>query len=117
VKWRFWILLAGLVLCLPLAFMAVTMPANEYTDQGLERAADCDGPLAVMLFAVPSYLIYGLGTVILIWVYIKTRRTAILAIVLLCCAVNGAVTVNVIKAYKQRVINATEYREQCGQGW
>src|SRR3712207_8121622 len=35
--------------------------ANEYRDQGIGGAVDCDGPLTVMLFAAPSLVVYAAG--------------------------------------------------------
>jgi hypothetical protein len=34
---------------------------NSYKAQGID-AIDCDGPLQVMIFAIPAFLVYGAGT-------------------------------------------------------
>ncbi|OWV81483.1 hypothetical protein ATY77_21915 [Rhizobium sp. R634] len=49
-----------LLLAMPLAAIAVVLPANVYRAQGI-AAPDCDGPLQVLMLAVPAVLIYGAG--------------------------------------------------------
>ncbi len=41
----------------------MTIPANEYKAWGVD-AVDCDGPISVYLFAVPTLLIYGTGAIV-----------------------------------------------------
>jgi hypothetical protein len=43
---------------MPLAALAVVLPANVYRALGI-AAPDCDGPLQVLIFALPALLIYG----------------------------------------------------------
>jgi len=49
-----------LLLATPLAALAVVLPVNVYRAQGI-AAPDCDGPLQVLVFALPAVLIYGAG--------------------------------------------------------
>jgi hypothetical protein len=49
-----------LLLAMPLAALAVVLPANVYRAQGID-APDCDGPLQVLIFALPVVLIYGVA--------------------------------------------------------
>ncbi|MBB4292869.1 hypothetical protein GGE16_004949 [Rhizobium leguminosarum] len=49
-----------LLLAMPPAALALISPANVYRAQGI-AAPDCDGPLQVLIFAVPAILIYGAG--------------------------------------------------------
>jgi hypothetical protein len=49
-----------LLLATPLAALAVILPANVYRAQGI-AALDCDGPLQVLIFAVPAVLAYRAG--------------------------------------------------------
>ncbi|ARM13863.1 UNVERIFIED_ORG: hypothetical protein GGE63_004405 [Rhizobium esperanzae] len=46
-----------LLLAMPLAALAVVLPANVYRAQGID-APDCDGALQVLIFALPVVLIY-----------------------------------------------------------
>ncbi|MBY4610300.1 hypothetical protein K6M90_21885 [Rhizobium sp. 9T] len=59
-----------LLLAMPLAALAVVLPANVYRAQGID-APDCDGPLQVLIFALPVVLIYGVGALL---VYRAGRR-------------------------------------------
>ncbi len=59
-KWLGWFGIAVLVAAIPGALAAVTAPANEYKAWGVD-ALDCDGPISVFLFAIPTLLIYGAG--------------------------------------------------------
>ncbi|MEI1249115.1 hypothetical protein [Rhizobium aouanii] len=52
-----------LPLTIPLAALAVVSPANEYRAQGI-AAPDCDGPLQVLILAVPAVFIYGAGALL-----------------------------------------------------
>ncbi|MBY3368126.1 hypothetical protein [Rhizobium laguerreae] len=52
-----------LLLAMPLAALAVVLPANVYRTQGV-AAPDCDGLLKVLIFAVPAVLIYGAGALL-----------------------------------------------------
>lgn len=49
-----------LLLAMPLAALALVLPANVYRAQGI-AAPDCDGPLQILIFAIPAILIYGAG--------------------------------------------------------
>ncbi|CAM5584572.1 hypothetical protein MAUB1S_09855 [Mycolicibacterium aubagnense] len=62
----------------------MTIPANEYKAWGVD-AVDCDGPISVYLFAVPTLLIYGAGAVVN-GRYLRNRLNLVLAIfsALLC---------------------------------
>ncbi len=52
-----------LLLAMPLPALAVVLPANAYRAQGID-APDCDGPLQVLIFALPVVLFYGVGTLL-----------------------------------------------------
>lgn len=49
-----------LLLATPLAALAIILPVNNYRAQGIS-APDCDGPLQVLLFAVPAVVVYGIS--------------------------------------------------------
>ena len=52
-----------LVALLPVAAMALLADANSYRAQGI-GAIDCDGPMRVLMFAIPAVFAYGAGAVI-----------------------------------------------------
>lgn len=52
-----------LLALLPVAALALLADANSYRAQGID-AIDCDGPMRVMIFAVPALLAYGAGAII-----------------------------------------------------
>ncbi|WP_448114275.1 hypothetical protein [Mesorhizobium amorphae] len=83
-KWLGWFGIAVLVAAIPAALAAMTIPANEYKAWGVD-AVDCDGPISVYLFAVPTLLIYGAGAVVN-GRYLRNRLNLVLAIfsALLC---------------------------------
>lgn len=58
--WGGYLLLLAL---LPVAAMALLADANSYRAQGID-AIDCDGPMRVLIFAVPALLAYGAGAIV-----------------------------------------------------
>lgn len=92
-----------LLLALPLAALAVVLPANVYRAQGI-AAPDCDGPLQVLIFALPALLIYGAGAFL---VYRSGRRFhRILS--LLCLLVALATLPNIAEAAHELYRNAVD---------
>ena len=91
---------AALVIGLPIAFLAVLFPPNEYQATLAINALDCNGPSKIYLFAVPALLIYGVGFVVNGW---RWRRRKLLngIVALLCLAICAAVVVNVARAVKE----------------
>ncbi|MCH4549018.1 hypothetical protein MK632_25140 [Rhizobium changzhiense] len=79
-----------LLLAMPLA---AVLPANVYRAQGI-AAPDCDGPLQVLIFAVPAVLIYGAGALL---VYRAGRRFHRL-VSLLCLIIALATVPNIAEA-------------------
>ncbi|NEI70248.1 hypothetical protein GR212_11755 [Rhizobium lusitanum] len=51
------------VAALPVAVLAAVLPVNSYRAQGIE-ALDCDGPMSVLIFALPALLVYGASTIL-----------------------------------------------------
>jgi hypothetical protein len=54
--WLAWLGYSALIAALPVAMLGAVSEANEYRAMGVD-ALDCDGPLGVLLFAVPAILI------------------------------------------------------------
>jgi hypothetical protein len=82
-----------LLLATPLAALAVILPANVYRAQGI-ATPDCDGPLQVLIFAVPAVLIYGVGALL---AYRAGRRFDRL-VSLLCLVIALAAVPNIAEA-------------------
>ncbi|WP_112800687.1 hypothetical protein [Rhizobium sp. SYY.PMSO] len=74
------ILYLVLIAALPVAVLAAAFPVNSYRAQGIE-ALDCDGPMSVLIFAVPSMLIYGAGALLLY----RNRNRRFHGAASLCC--------------------------------
>ncbi|MBB4236702.1 hypothetical protein [Rhizobium esperanzae] len=96
-----------LLLAMPLAALAVVLPANVYRAQGI-AAPDCDGPLQVLIFAVPAILIYGAGTLL---AYRAGRRFHRL-VAFLCLIVALATVPNIAEAMHELYRNAAD--GECG---
>ncbi len=91
-----------LLLATPLAALAVVLPANVYRAQGI-AAPDCDGPLQVLIFALPAVLIYGAGA----FVAYRARRRVHRILSLLCLIVALATFSNIAAATQELYRNAT----------
>lgn len=86
-----------LVIALPLAVLAAVLPANSYKAQGI-AALDCDGPMSVIIFALPALLIYGGGAILLY----RDRNRRVHRIAALCCLlVSLVIAWNLIDAVRE----------------
>ncbi|MBB2752154.1 UNVERIFIED_ORG: Mn2+/Fe2+ NRAMP family transporter [Rhizobium aethiopicum] len=92
-----------LLLALPLATLAILFPANVYRAQGI-AAPDCDGPLQVLIFALPAVLIYSAGAFL---VYRAGRRFHRL-VFLLCLVIALATVANIAEAAHELYRNAAD---------
>ncbi|MGO8656490.1 hypothetical protein ACC771_12665, partial [Rhizobium ruizarguesonis] len=75
----------------------------EYRAQGI-AAPDCDGPLQVLIFAVPAVLIYGAGALL---AYRAGRRFHRL-VSLLCLIIALATVPNIAEAVHELYRNAAD---------
>ncbi|RXT24875.1 hypothetical protein B5P46_16440 [Rhizobium leguminosarum] len=92
-----------LLLAMPLAALAVVLPANVYRAQGI-AALDCDGPLQVLIFVVPAVLIYGAGALL---AYRAGRRFHRL-VSLLCLIIALATVPNIAEAVHELYRNTAD---------
>ena len=92
-----------LLLALPLATLAILFPANVYRAQGI-AALDCDGPLQVLILAVPTILIYGAAA---LFAYRAGRRFHRL-VFLLCLIIALATVLNIAEAVHELYRNAAD---------
>lgn len=86
-----------LIIVLPLAILAAALPANSYKAQGI-AALDCDGPMSVLIIAIPALLLYAGGMILLY--RDKSRRFHRIA-ALCCLFVSLAIGWNVIAAVRE----------------
>jgi hypothetical protein len=86
-----------LVLALPIALFGAMLLPNEYKSWGLE-ATDCDGPLGVKMFAVPTLLIYGAGFATNLR---RARRPVNLIVAILCLLVCIPSALNLVRAIQE----------------
>ena len=92
-----------LLLAAPLAALAVILPTNVYRAQGI-AAPDCDGPLQVLIFALPAVLIYGAGA----FLAYRARRRFHRIVSLLCLIIALATLPNIAEAAHELYRNAAD---------
>lgn len=110
-----WAVSSVVVAFLPVALLGLLLPVNEYRATGIENAADCDGPLGVMLLVGPSFLVYAAG-VVFYATRLKGRRRAVWAALLVLCALlTAAAGAKSWAAYAEK--SRPEHLEVCGEGW
>ena len=99
---REWFGMAALIAALPIVLMSGVASPNEYKAWGVD-AVDCDGPLGVMMFAVPGLLIYGVGAIAYGSGYRKRLNLAVAGVCLMACLFLGT---NLMAAVKELRLNA-----------
>jgi uncharacterized BrkB/YihY/UPF0761 family membrane protein len=104
------------VIFLPFALFGLMSSVNEYRDQGIGGAVDCDGPLTVMLFIAPSLVVYAAGAIYYAVLLKGVRRSLPAAALMVLCAVMVfAAGKKAWAAYSEKV--RPEHQETCGEGW
>ncbi len=103
------------IIFLPITLSGLVASVNEYRDQGISGAVDCNGPLTVMLFIAPSLVVYA-GGAIYYAVHLKGAGRSLLMAVLmaLCVVMVLAVGVKAWAAYSEKI--RPEHLETCGEG-
>jgi glucan phosphoethanolaminetransferase (alkaline phosphatase superfamily) len=104
------------IIFLPIMMFGLMASVNEYEDQGVSGAVDCDGPLTVMIFIAPSLVVYAAGA-IYYGVLLRGAGRSLPAVVLmvLCAAMVFAGGGKAWAAYGEKI--RPEHRETCGEGW
>lgn len=104
------------ILFLPVALFGLLASVNEYQDQGIGGAVDCNGPLTVMLFIAPSLVVYATGTIYFA-VLLKgvKRRLPTAGLLVLCVVMVFAAGRKAWAAYNEK--SRPGYQETCGKGW
>lgn len=100
----------------PVALLALFSSPNEYraTGLGLDGAVDCDGPLHVLLLAVPSFCVYAAGFIVFAKSPDRTRSRARWATAIACALVCLMLGLSI--GFALHEYGAADYREVCGQG-
>lgn len=111
-----WAVSLLVVAFLPITLLGLTASVNEYRDQGISGAVDCNGPLTVMLFIAPSLAVYAAGAVFYA-VLLKGLRRSLpaAALMVLCLVMACAAGGKAWAAYREK--SRPEHRETCGEGW
>lgn len=104
------------ILFLPIALFGLLASVNEYRDQGISGAVDCNGPLTVMLFIAPSLVVYAAGAAYY-GLLLKGggRSLPAGALMILCVVLMLASGGKSWAAYSEK--RRPEHRESCGEGW
>lgn len=73
-----------LVVMFPVAVLSMSTMPNEYRAMGVD-AIDCDGPISVLIFAVPALAIYGIACSIFFYRFRRLRSFVLGCICGLIC--------------------------------
>ena len=106
-SWLAWLGYAVLIAALPAAMLGIVSEANEYRAMGVD-ALDCDGPLGVLLFAIPAIVIYGAGAIVNARRFPR-RRFALVAC--LCGLICVPLAINIAAALRES--SRPDVREGC----
>ncbi len=101
---------------LPIALIASILPVNEYAVFGMEGGVDCDGPLAVLMFSAPSFIVYGIGFLVFAKVSLKARKLKHILMLMVCVVVLVIMIPNTISVFNAYQVNSTGNRSICGPG-
>jgi hypothetical protein len=104
------------IIFLPVTLFGLMLSVNEYQDQGISGAVDCNGPLSVMIFMSPSLVVYAAGAVYYA-VLLKGQRRSVLTagLLILCVVMTIAAGGKAWVAYREK--SKPEHRSSCGEGW
>jgi hypothetical protein len=112
------VLVASLIVIifLPIALFGLMASVNEYRDQGISGAVDCNGPLTVMLFVAPSLVVYTTGAIYYAVLLKRGRRSLLTAVLMVICVATAfAAGGKAWAAYREK--SRPEHQETCGEGW
>lgn len=103
------------IIFLPVTLFGLMLSVNEYRDQGIGGAVDCNGPLTVMLFIAPSLVVYVAGAIYYALLFKGVRRILPAALMVVCALMVFAAGSKAWAAYSEKI--RPEHRETCGKGW
>lgn len=108
------LLTAAMSVFAPLAILALLSTPNEYRAMGIDGAVDCDGPLTVLLFALPPLAVYTLGFISFARTGLAHRKAGSTAVASICLLVCILLAGNVAMALQEQ--SNADHRESCGSG-
>lgn len=102
----------AMVVLFPVAVLGILLPANEYLSMGIVGAVDCDGPLLILVIAIPTLITYLIGFTVYFRLARLHKTAATIAMVVvsasICIALSGAIA----SALKEHF--STDHKEACG---
>lgn len=104
-------MLAGL----PLAWLGMAIPVNSHLDASGSYGIDCDGPLQVMLFALPALALYGAALVFFLRRLRVRRRPMHVITAIVAAMLCAGLALNASSAVAEH--HRPDTTETCGQGW
>lgn len=105
--------IALLILAAPLAVTALITTPNEYTAMG-QSGVDCDGPIGVLIFALPALVAYALGFGIFARSAFPKSVALRSLIAVSCLIICGALGVQTALSIYELQTDA--HQETCGSG-
>lgn len=104
------------IIFLPITLFGLMASVNEYRDQGIGGGVDCNGPFTVMLFIVPSLVVYAAGAIYYALLLKGMKRNLLVTVLMILCVLMlFAASGKAWTAYGEK--NMPEHREACGEGW
>ena len=104
------------IVFLPITMFGLMLSVNEYQDQGISGAVDCNGPLTVMVWIIPCCVVYVAGAIYFAVLLKDVSRNRLAGVLLVLCAVMMcAAGGKAWTAYSEK--NRPEHRVSCGEGW
>jgi hypothetical protein len=94
----------------PVAVLGMVTVSNEYRAMSVD-AIDCDGPISVLIFAIPALVVYGIAGAIFFSRF-RERRSRVLS--LICGLICLGLIRNIGKAMDEYRENSSE--AACGSG-
>jgi hypothetical protein len=112
-RWTIYGAIGLLLLCAPVALLAAIQPVNKYTafEPGQIGMIDCDGPIGVLILAVPA-LIVCFGIAVALRMSSAFRGRLALIVVLIALAMAVSVIPNTVQAVIE--MSGSDHRDVCG---
>ena len=76
---------------LGVSLFASSLPSNQYQAIGIHGGIDCEGPLAIFLFAIPSFIFCSIA--LLVFPYKKTVLAGVLTFALTFAWISCVITI------------------------
>ena len=109
--------LLGIVLIgfLPLALFGLLLEPNKYSAIGMQGSVDCDGPLTVLIFTLPAFIVYFLGVMRFLQAAFLKRSIGSCVFAIVCASLCFALLGGIFSAIQE--YSSVEYQQTCGKGF